>query len=174
MTENTSQSIILGGGCFWCIEAAFLSLPGIIRAKSGYAGGHDDDPNYKQVCTGSTGHAEVVLVEWDKQITNLETVLDAFFVVHDPTSLNRQGNDIGTQYRSFIGYSNEEQLAIIESFIKQQQACFEQPIVTELQQAPQFYPAEIEHEDYYRQNSSQPYCQMVIRPKLDKLAKAIK
>lgn len=166
------QTIILGGGCFWCIEAVFQQQPGVTQVTSGYAGGELPNPDYQSVCSGHTGHAEVVLVEWDHKITNLEEILACFFLIHDPTSLDRQGNDIGSQYRSFIGYQNEQQLAEIQVFIQNNQANYSNKIVTELQFAPVFYPAEIDHHDYYRQNSSQPYCQMVIKPKLDKLAKS--
>lgn len=163
------QTILLGGGCFWCIEAGYLNLPGIKRVKSGYAGGHQPSPTYQQVCSGETGHAEVVLLEWDDRQTSLEMILEVFFILHDPTSLNQQGNDIGTQYRSFIGYQHVQQLEIINKFIAEQQQNYSQPIVTELVATPEFYPAGTEHHDYYRQNTSQPYCQLIIKPKLDKL-----
>lgn len=167
-TSDTSQ-IILGGGCFWCIEAPFQRLAGVQQVTSGYAGGHTESPNYKSVCSDSTGHAEVVLVEWDNKLCDLPSILNVFFSIHDPTSLNRQGNDRGTQYRSFIGYQNDSQLEEIEAFIKHWQQDLDKPIVTELQHWPKFYPAEEEHRDYYNKHHQQMYCQIMIKPKIDKL-----
>lgn len=164
------NSIILGGGCFWCLEAAFQKLPGITKVTSGYAGGSQTNPDYHEVCGGKTGHAEVVLVEWDLQQTDLQSILDIFFLVHDATTLNRQGNDIGTQYRSFIGYQDQEQLDVVTNMIDQQQSLCSGSIVTELQESPAFYPAEIEHQNYYNQHTNQPYCQVIIRPKLQKVS----
>jgi len=165
------NSILLGGGCFWCLEAVYQKLPGVTQVTSGYAGGQLVDPTYQQVCSGQSGHAEVVAINWQPKQLALETLLTVFFEVHDPTSLNRQGNDIGTQYRSFIGLSDTDQRLLVENTIKTQQAKLANPIVTEIQLNPIFYPAEASHQSYYRQHQSQPYCQLTIKPKLDKLLK---
>ncbi len=167
--QNSNEKILLGGGCFWCIEAALQTISGVSSIRSGYAGGNTKEPSYREVCSGETGHAEVVEVIWNRSVTNLEAILDVFFTVHDPTSLNRQGNDIGTQYRSFIGYYTDPQLQTCQRIIKQQQTQFSSKIVTQLVDSPVFYVAESEHQNYYRQNANQPYCQIVIKPKLDKL-----
>lgn len=164
-----SHSIILGGGCFWCIEAAFQLLQGITHVESGYAGGDTDSPNYQSVCSGNSGHAEVVKVTWDPEQTTLNKILDCFFTIHDPTTLNQQGNDIGSQYRSFIGYFDEDQKLLCENYIAQLNQQLDSPATTELQLAPVFFKAEEEHQNYYQDNSQQPYCQVVIRPKLAKL-----
>ena len=167
--KNSNEKILLGGGCFWCIEAALQTMDGVISVRSGYAGGEIEEPTYRQVCSGETGHAEVVEVVWDRSVTNLQAILDVFFKVHDPTTLNRQGNDVGTQYRSFIGYFDETQRQICQQTIEQQQNQFSDSIVTQLADSPVFYLAEPEHQNYYRENKYQPYCQIVIKPKLDKL-----
>ncbi len=167
--EQKSNQIILGGGCFWCIEAAFQRLEGVQSVTSGYSGGTMESPNYHSVCSGATGHAEVVLIKWDDTALTLKEILDCFFSVHDATSLNKQGNDIGTQYRSFIGYYNETQRTTIQSFFEEMSKLYPSPIVTELQYQPIFYQAESEHLNYYNQHKDQPYCQIVIKPKLQKM-----
>lgn len=164
-----TSSIILGGGCFWCIEAAYRRLPGVLSADSGYAGGHVDNPDYKQVCTGTTGHAEVVKVAFDPDTVSLEDILDFFWRAHDPTTLNRQGADVGTQYRSVIMYADEEQKAVAERSRDRAQGQFSDPIVTEIVPEATFYPAEDYHRDFYENNPAQGYCRMVIQPKLKKL-----
>lgn len=172
MKASNEQRVILGGGCFWCIEAAMQKIPGVLSVVSGYAGGHLPSPDYRSVCSGDTGHAEVVAVSYNSDKVSLAKLLAVFFAVHDPTSLNRQGNDVGTQYRSFIGFQATDEM-VIRNAIKQVQKSFDRPIVTELQPDPVFYPAEAEHQDYYNQHSYQPYCQLVIAPKLAKLNKLL-
>lgn len=160
-----------GGGCFWCVEALFETLPGVRAVTSGYAGGKIANPTYKQVCTGNTGHAEVVQVEFDPARITYEKLLAAFWDAHDPTTPNRQGNDVGTQYRSIILYHGEAQRLAAE---KSRQAAgwkFPRPIVTELAPATQFYPAEEDHQDFFRRNPNQAYCAAVVRPKLEKFKK---
>lgn len=161
----------LGGGCFWCTEAAFQRLRGVTSVVSGYAGGDVPEPTYEQVCGGDTGHAEVVRVEFDPHVVSFREILQVFFTVHDPTTLNRQGADVGTQYRSVIFYHSPEQREEAESVISELTAegVWPDPIVTEVSPAPEFYPAEPQHQDYYRRNERQPYCQVVISPKLAKL-----
>lgn len=164
----------LGGGCFWCIEAALQQLRGVSKVVSGYAGGRTKDPSYEQVCSGGTGHAEVVQAAFDPAVIPYRTLLQAFFTVHDPTTKDRQGADVGTQYRSVIFTHTPEQAATARTLIEELEAdgTFDDPIVTEVLPAPTFYPAEADHQDYYNQNPSQGYCRAVIRPKLDKLRKA--
>jgi methionine-S-sulfoxide reductase len=173
MQQNMSniQSIFLGGGCFWCLEAAFQVVPGVIKVVSGYAGGITPDPTYEQVCGGKTGHAEVVLVEFDTDKTSLDQVLYLFWKLHDPTSLNKQGHDVGTQYRSCIFYSTDEQLQKIEEQIKilEDEHIYDNPIVTQVEKLTQFYRAEDYHQNYYKQHPEQGYCQLVIAAKLNKL-----
>jgi peptide-methionine (S)-S-oxide reductase len=160
----------LGGGCFWCIEAAYRQLDGVYAAVSGYTGGHVENPTYEQIGTGETGHAEVVKVVFDPAKISYEKILAWFWDLHDPTTLNRQGNDIGTQYRSAIFYHSEEQKAVATASKKAAGANFKDPIVTEITKAPVFYPAENYHQNYYFQNkSNNPYCRFVIEPKLKKL-----
>ena len=162
------KKIVLGGGCFWCIEAVYRNLKGVLSAVSGYAGGVRPNPSYENVCSGATGHAEVVEIMYDSDIISLEVILDIFFTIHDPTTLNAQGADKGTQYRSVIYYENEEEKGIIENSIKKHQKDFSQKIVTEISPLPEVYPAEKYHQDYYNQNLSQGYCQVIIAPKLQK------
>jgi methionine-S-sulfoxide reductase len=173
MQQNMSniQSIILGGGCFWCLEAAFQEVPGVTKVVSGYAGGVSPDPSYEQVCSGKTGHAEVVLVEFDTDKTSLDQILYLFWKLHDPTSLNKQGHDVGTQYRSCIFYTTDEQLQKIEEQIKilEDEHIYDNPIVTQVEKLTQFYRAEDYHQNYYKQHPEQGYCQLVIAPKLNKL-----
>jgi peptide-methionine (S)-S-oxide reductase len=160
----------LAGGCFWCIEAAFEQLRGVEKAQSGYSGGRRPNPTYQQVCTGTTGHAEVVQVTFDPAVISFREILEVFFTIHDPTTLNRQGADVGTQYRSAIFYHSPEQKAVAEEVIAALTAegVWNDPIVTEV--AP--FPAEGYHDEYYRRNPDQPYCQVVISPKLAKFRKA--
>lgn len=162
------QQALLGGGCFWCVEAVFLQLKGVEKVVSGYAGGIVQNPSYEQVCQGTTQHAEVVLIEFDEQQINYSQLLNVFFTTHDPTTLNRQGNDIGTQYRSVIYYFNDEQKQQAEHVI---QTLEEEGlnIVTELSPVPTFYPAEEYHQNFFARNPSQGYCNFSIPPKLSKL-----
>ena len=162
------QQALLGGGCFWCTESVFLQLKGVEKVVSGYAGGVTQDPSYEDICTGNTGHAEVILVDFDEQQITFKQLLDVFFAIHDPTTLNRQGNDIGTQYRSVIYYFNEQQKAEAEQYIEQLKADG-LPIVTELSPSPTFYAAEEYHQNFFAKNPSQGYCNFSIPPKLLKL-----
>jgi peptide-methionine (S)-S-oxide reductase len=162
------EKIVLGGGCFWCTEAVLDNLPGVTKITPGYSGGITNNPSYDEVCTGRTGHAEVVMVEYDPVQVSLEELLDLFFATHDPTTPNRQGGDIGTQYRSIILYTSEEQKAAIQSFIDGIRKDYESPIVTEVKPLEAFYPAEDYHQSYYDKNPRQPYCQLVISPKVKK------
>jgi len=167
------QKITLGNGCFWCTEAVFKTLKGVKQAISGYMGGHTKNPTYNQVCNGDTGHAEVVQIEYDADIVSFEELLLIFFKTHDPTTLNRQGNDIGTQYRSVIFYHTAEQgeqaKAMIAKLTGEQ--VFDRPIVTEVTPATEFYKAESYHQDYFINNPGNGYCRAVIQPKLNKFAK---
>ncbi len=165
------QSIVFGGGCFWCTEAAFLNLKGVQNVTSGYSGGSIPDPSYDAVCGGDTGHAEVIKVEFDDSVIKLHDLLNVFFSVHNPTTLNRQGNDVGTQYRSVIFYTTREERDEAMKFIEEltREKVFDAPIVTEIQPLEQFYPAEDYHQNYYAKNPEQGYCSAVIAPKLSKL-----
>jgi len=169
--EIKKETIVLGGGCFWCTEAVFNMLKGIISVDPGYAGGTTKNPTYEQVCDGSTGHAEVIKIDYDANIIPLETILTVFFASHDPTTKNRQGNDVGTQYRSIILCENEKQMEISNTFIENLNNSNEMgaPITTEVKMLDQFYPAEDYHKNYYEQNKNQGYCQVVINPKLKKV-----
>ena len=160
----------LGGGCFWCLEAVFDGLHGVSSVESGYTGGKTVNPTYKQICNGDTGHAEVVRVTFDPAVISFREILDVFFTIHDPTTLNRQGNDIGSQYRSAIFYHTPEQKATAEKFIAELTAAktFGNKIVTEVVPAPAFYVAEDYHQEYFANNGSQPYCQAVVAPKVAK------
>ncbi|MBN1170009.1 bifunctional methionine sulfoxide reductase B/A protein [Candidatus Micrarchaeota archaeon] len=166
-------SIILGGGCFWCIEAVFKIVPGVLSVTPGYAGGTTENPTYEQLCTGKTGHAEVVEVKYNPNRLSLEKIAEVFFAAHDPTTLNRQGNDVGTQYRSIILYNSKEQKNVLEKLIKEIRADYEAPIVTELVPLEAFYPAEDYHKDYFEKNPQQTYCQVVIAPKINKIQKLL-
>lgn len=171
MQNTNTENIVLGGGCFWCIEAIFQQLRGITKVTSGYAGGDIANPNYHQVSAGTTGHAEVVQVEFNPQEISFADIITVFFTMHNPTTVNQQGNDVGPQYRSVILYTAPEQLPVINK-IKQQftaEQIYSNPIVTDIQPLTKFYPAEEHHQNYYGNNSSQPYCQVVINPKLAKL-----
>ena len=158
-----------GAGCFWCVEAVFENLEGVQAVVSGYMGGQVKNPTYESICTGATGHAEIIQITFDPEVIEYKTLLDWLWRSHDPTTLNRQGADRGTQYRSAIFYHNEDQRTIAEASKVEAQKHFKDPIVTEITEASEFYPAENYHQDYYRLNKAAPYCQMVIRPKLDKL-----
>jgi peptide-methionine (S)-S-oxide reductase len=171
MSTQKTETATMGGGCFWCTEAVFQLLPGVKSVVSGYAGGKTENPTYKEVCSGGTGHAEVIQVEFDPSVITYQKVLEAFWEAHDPTTLNRQGADVGTQYRSIILYSNETQKAAAEKSKAEAQKRFERPIVTEIVPLTKFWTAEGYHQDYYRNNSTQPYCQIVIRPKVQKFEK---
>jgi peptide-methionine (S)-S-oxide reductase len=166
---SKTELATLGGGCFWCTEAVIERLPGVKKVVSGYAGGHVANPTYEEVCTGTTGHAEVIQVEFDPAVVSYEKVLEVFFEAHDPTSLNRQGADEGTQYRSVIFYHNEEQKKAAAKAKIAAQALWSDPIVTEIKPLEKFYPAEGYHQDYFRRNPNQGYCSFVIRPKVKKL-----
>lgn len=163
----------LGGGCFWCIEAVFDSLQGVTSVESGYTGGKTVNPTYKQICNGDTGHAEVVRVTFDPAVISFREILEVFFTIHDPTTLNRQGNDVGTQYRSAIFYHTPEQKSIAEKVIAQMTAAkvFADKIVTEVVPEQTFYMAEDYHQEYFANNDSQPYCQFVVAPKIAKFRK---
>jgi len=175
MTDTTGKTAVrevatLGGGCFWCLEAVFDGLVGVESVESGYCGGHLANPTYEDICGGDTGHAEVVRITFDPAVVGYTDLLDVFFVIHDPTTLNAQGNDIGTQYRSVIYFHSPEQKAVAEATIKcltdaREYSC---PIVTEITTAPHFYAAEPYHQEYYENNPRQPYCQFVVAPKVAK------
>ena len=162
------QQALFGGGCFWCVEAIFLQLKGVQKVVSGYAGGHTDNPNYDDICRGDSNHAEVILIDYDETQISFEQLLDVFFTTHDPTTLNRQGNDIGTQYRSVIYYLNDEQQQQAQQSIDRLKADGLN-IVTELSPAPKFYPAEEYHQNFFARNPAQGYCNFAIPPKLMKL-----
>lgn len=169
-SENmNTQTAILGGGCFWCVEAVYERLPGVISVTSGYAGGQTEKPTYEDICTGKTGHAEVVKIEYDPAKISYDKIIDLFWDAHDPTTLNRQGADVGTQYRSIILTQNEEEARIAKESKERAQAGFKSPIVTEIVALEKFYPAEDYHQDFYRENPMHPYNLAVIRPKLQKL-----
>ena len=173
--QNTQESsekgteAILGGGCFWCTEAVFEKINGVTEVVSGYAGGKSENPTYKEICTGKSGHAEVIRIIFDPAKISFAKILDIFGLCHDPTTLNRQGADVGTQYRSTIMYLSDEQKKIAEDWKKKLSNKFADPVVTEIVKAPIFYRAEEYHQDYYRKNPNQGYCSYVIRPKLKKL-----
>ena len=170
MSQQPTETATLGGGCFWCLEAVFEQLEGVHSVQSGYSGGARPDPTYEQVCSGATGHAEVAQVVFDPSVTSYREVLQIFFSIHDPTTLNRQGNDVGTQYRSVIFHHSDEQRGTAQTVIEEldQARVFSDPVVTELTALEQFYPAEDYHNEYFRQNPSQPYCQFVVSPKVAK------
>ncbi|TFF95494.1 peptide-methionine (S)-S-oxide reductase [Candidatus Thorarchaeota archaeon] len=170
------QKATFGGGCFWCTEAVFERLKGVKTVTSGYAGGHTMDPTYQEVSSGSTGHAEVTQIEYDPDVISYEDLLEVFFETHDPTTLNRQGNDIGTQYRSIILYHSQEQREIAERMKEQleQSGKYNRPIVTEIEPLDEFYEAEGYHQDFYRKNPNQQYCRFIIQPKLRKVDEVFK
>jgi len=170
MTTTGKEVATLAGGCFWCLEAVYDEVKGVDSVESGYMGGRNARPTYEQVCSGETGHAEVVQVTFDPSIVSYKELLEVFFVIHDPTTRDRQGNDVGTQYRSAIFYHSAEQKRVAEQTIRELDAAkvFDTPIVTELKAAETFYPAENYHQEYFQRNSNQPYCQFVVAPKLAK------
>ena len=171
-----TDTATFGTGCFWCTEAVFQELKGVIKVTSGYSGGKVVDPTYEQVCNGTTGHAECLQIVYDPAVVSFDELLEVFWEVHDPTSLNRQGNDVGTQYRSAIFYHNEEQREKAEDYKEElnKNKAYDKPIVTEITPFSKFYPAEDYHQDYFRLHGSQPYCSLVIRPKVDKFEKVFK
>jgi peptide-methionine (S)-S-oxide reductase len=175
MTEagKATEIATLGGGCFWCLEAVFELLNGVESVESGYTGGAAPHPTYQAVCTGTTGHAEVIRVTFDPAVITYRELLEVFFVSHDPTTLNRQGNDVGTQYRSAIYFHSQEQERVAKTLIAElnEQRVWPQPIVTEVTPAPDFYKAEEYHQGYYRANPDQGYCQWVVNPKVAKARK---
>jgi peptide-methionine (S)-S-oxide reductase len=173
-STNHTEIATLGGGCFWCTEAVFQMVPGVKSVTSGYAGGTKENPTYKKVCRGDTGHAEVIQIEYDPKVVSYEELLETFWEVHDPTTLNHQGADSGTQYRSIILYSSEAQKAAAEKSKSEAQKRFTKPIVTEIVPLMKFYKGEDYHQDYYRENPNQPYCRIVIRPKVEKFEKKLK
>ncbi|WP_047392464.1 peptide-methionine (S)-S-oxide reductase MsrA [Chitinibacter sp. ZOR0017] len=164
----TSATAILAGGCFWCLEAVFQRVRGVSAVQSGYIGGYVSEPSYQAVCTGNTGHAEAVMISYDPEVVSYTTLLTVFFAIHDPTTLNRQGHDVGSQYRSAIFYQDETQAELARAAVAVAQADWPAPIVTEIVAATEFYPAEIEHADYYNQHPFQPYCMAVVGPKVQK------
>lgn len=176
MKKNDRETATLAGGCFWCIEAVFQRLEGVDTVVSGYCGGSANDANYKAVSSGSTNHAEACQIVFDPSVLSYEDLLQVFFEVHDPTTLNRQGNDVGRQYRSAIFYHTKEQKEIAEAYIEQLNAAgiWQDPIVTEVQPYSAFYPAEDYHQNYFNLNSSQPYCAFVVRPKVEKFLKTFR
>lgn len=173
---NDNQMLLFASGCFWCTEAVFTALRGVVEVRSGYAGGFVKNPCYREVCNGTTGHAECVSVEYDPKEISLEVLLSAFFSTHDPTTLNRQGYDVGTQYRSALFYTSEDQKKGIQDFITQltDEGVFSSPIVTEVLPYSTFYEAEPEHHRYYERNPDMRYCEVIIAPKLAHLRTALK
>ncbi|MES2806640.1 MAG: peptide-methionine (S)-S-oxide reductase MsrA [Bacteroidota bacterium] len=174
--QSNFETITLAGGCYWCVEAVYENLIGVKSAISGYAGGKIANPTYEDVSTGRSGYAEVVQITYDKNVTNLDEIFKVFFTVHDPTTLNRQGADVGTQYRSAIFYKNEAQKKAAQTIIAamKKAGIYDSPIVTTLEPLTKFYKAEDYHQNYYANNKSQPYCQMVIQPKMEKFEKLFK
>lgn len=174
--ENNFEKATLGGGCFWCTEAVYKELNGVIEVQPGYSGGHVKNPAYREVCNGTTGHAEVVQITYDPQIVSFSEILEVFFMTHNPTTLNRQGNDVGTQYRSAIFYHSEKQKQTAEKVIRlfEEEKVYEDPIVTEVTAFDAFYKAEDNHKDYFERNKNQPYCQFIVAPKVEKFRKIFK
>ncbi|MCA0236509.1 MAG: peptide-methionine (S)-S-oxide reductase MsrA [Bacteroidetes bacterium] len=170
VTTPSGQTEIatLGGGCFWCVEAVYQDLQGVLKVESGYSGGHIDNPSYREVCSGLTGHAEVIQVTFDPAVISFKEILEVFFTVHDPTTLNRQGNDTGTQYRSAIFYHSPQQKTIAEEVKAASAEIWDDPIVTEITPFDKFYKAEDYHQNYYKDNPNQGYCSFVIAPKVKK------
>jgi peptide-methionine (S)-S-oxide reductase len=169
--QSPTEVAILGGGCFWCIEAVYLEARGILRVESGYMGGETVSPTYEQVCSGTTGHAEVVRLEFDPNVISYRDILEVFFTIHDPTTPNRQGNDVGTQYRSVIFTTTPEQAATARQVVAEMAAVWDAPIVTQLLPAQQWYKAEEYHQNYFVQHPLQGYCAFVVAPKVDKFRK---
>ena len=167
-----TKSIVLGGGCFWCTEAVFSVINGITSTQPGYSGGTVQNPSYETVCEGGTGHAEAVRVEYDQDVISLQEILDVFFTMHDPASLNKQGDDIGEQYRSVIFYSDKEDESVIRRTVEEVQKEYSKKVVTAIKPLKNFYPAETYHKDYFKKNPGSLYCNAVIRPKVNKVAHA--
>lgn len=165
------KTFVLGGGCFWCLDAVYQITKGVTAVVSGYTGGHDPYPDYYSVCSGTTGHAEVVAVSFDENVIPADVILDMFFALHDPTTLNRQGYDVGTQYRSSMFYETTEEKILFEEAIERNQKLWSHPIVTEVSRLPRFHVAEEFHQDYYGKHPEQGYCQVIINPKLAKARK---
>lgn len=165
---NKTETAVFGGGCFWCTEAIFKRVRGVLSVMPGYAGGQAENPSYEQVCSGRTGHAEVIQVEYDPAVVSYRDLLEIFWQAHDPTTLNRQGNDVGEQYRSIILYADEQQKELAEASLKaaDTSGMFHRPIVTQIKELKKFYPAEDYHRDYFAANPNQPYCRAVISPKV--------
>jgi peptide-methionine (S)-S-oxide reductase len=161
----------LGGGCFWCLEAVYQEVAGVLHVESGYTGGQTDNPNYEQVCSGKSGHAEVVLLEFDPEVVSYRQLLVIFFTIHDPTTLNRQGNDVGTQYRSVIYFHTPQQQEVARRVIAEMAQVWDAPVITELSAATTYYKAEAYHQNYFRNNPNQGYCAFVVAPKVTKLRK---
>ena len=175
MAQNSNKQITLGGGCFWCVEAAFEDAKGVESVVSGFSGGQIKNPAYREVVSGKTNHAEVCQITYNPDIININNILEIFFLIHDPTTLNRQGNDIGRHYRSIILYHNDDELDLIKSEVeKYDTEFFNNKIVTEIQKYEAFYSAEEYHQEYYKNNSDQPYCKIVIEPKLQKAREVLK
>lgn len=176
MMGKNLEKATLGGGCFWCTEAVYLELKGVADVKPGYSGGHVKNPSYREVCNETTGHAEVVQITFDPEIVSYTEILEVFFVTHDPTTLNRQGNDVGTQYRSAIFYHSEQQKQTAQKVIEllTKDKVYNKPIVTEVTAFSAFYPAEDYHVNYFARNKNQPYCQFVVAPKVEKFRKVFK
>lgn len=173
MDDKNLETATLAAGCFWCVEAVFDDLRGVEDVVSGYSGGHADNPNYQQVCSGTTGHAEVIQVRFDPSEVSFREILQVFFTVHDPTTMNRQGNDVGTQYRSAIFYHSDEQKRVAEEVIREiaDAGIYDDPIVTEIVPFDKFWPAENYHQEYFSNNPNQPYCTAVVAPKVAKFRK---
>ncbi len=176
LSSVKTDTVTFGNGCFWCTEAIFQQVDGVIKVESGYSGGHVDNPTYKEVCTGTTGHAECLNIIYDPSKVSYDELLEIFWQTHDPTTLDRQGNDVGPQYRSVIFYHNEEQKLVGEKYKDKldKSGAFDAPIVTTFEPFTRFYKAENYHQNYYNENGSEPYCQFVIRPKLEKFRKVFK
>lgn len=176
MENNTMDTATFGAGCFWCVEAVFQNMEGVEKVVSGYSGGQVKNPSYKEVCMGTTGHAEVCQIIYDPKKVTFDELLEVFWKTHDPTTLNRQGNDVGTQYRSAVFYHTEEQKQKAEKYKAEldKSGAFEKPIVTEIVPYSVFYAAENYHQDYYNLNGSEPYCQFVVKPKVEKFKKVFK
>lgn len=171
MSNTQTEFATLGGGCFWCTEAVFQQIRGVLKVESGYAGGLRPQPTYEDICTGTTGHAEVVRLSFDPAVVSYRDLLEIFFTIHDPTTLNRQGNDVGTQYRSVIFFHDEQQHATAQQVVKEMAMVWDDAIVTEVSPSPMFYLAEAYHQNYFRQHPDQGYCAVVVAPKVAKARK---
>ena len=163
-----TETAVFGGGCFWCTEAAYQEIEGVEKVVSGYAGGHTEQPSYREVCRGKTGHAEVIKVEYDEEKTSLRDLLEFFFRIHNPTTEDREGPDIGSQYRSIILYNSEQQKETVEEFVEEKRPEYEEEIVTDIKELEKFWPAEEKHQDYFEKNPNDAYCTMHAKPKVQK------